>query len=256
VRKAFDHHYGRGRTLSEEAIRRAREAWGPYQNLAVHYLLAGMRLSGAAVGGTREEALDSDPGQGDPNRPSDVHLVGRYALGVDWTDGHGSIYPFDHLRAACPCGACGDCVGGATDGDLAPGDQEAPTALRVSGPTPTKASCPTRSCAPPVAVPVAPASTDGGSPAATGGLGRHAVDLPGRDGVHGRLHGHARVVASLGGLAIYSWVFSGFLLTSTVTMPSVGRLSDLLRPPAGLPRRAHDLPVGSALSGLAQNMAS
>jgi DUF971 family protein len=47
-------------------------------------------------------------GQGDPNRPKDVHLVGRYALGVDWGDGHGSIYPFEHLRAACPCGACGD----------------------------------------------------------------------------------------------------------------------------------------------------
>jgi DUF971 family protein len=45
-------------------------------------------------------------GQGDPNRPQDVHLVGRYALGVDWTDGHGSIFPFEHLRRACPCGAC------------------------------------------------------------------------------------------------------------------------------------------------------
>jgi DUF971 family protein len=47
-------------------------------------------------------------GQGDPNRPKDVHLVGRYALGIDWSDGHGSIYPFEHLRAACPCGACGE----------------------------------------------------------------------------------------------------------------------------------------------------
>jgi DUF971 family protein len=46
-------------------------------------------------------------GQGDPNRPKDVHLVGRYALGIDWADGHGSIYPFEHLRAACACGACG-----------------------------------------------------------------------------------------------------------------------------------------------------
>jgi DUF971 family protein len=53
-------------------------------------------------------------GQGDPNRPKDVHLVGRYALGVDWTDGHGSIYPFEHLRAACPCGACGDAAAVAT----------------------------------------------------------------------------------------------------------------------------------------------
>jgi DNA-3-methyladenine glycosylase II len=51
VRKAFDHYYGRGRTLSELAIRRRAGAWGPYQNLAVHYLLAGMRLSGRRVGG-------------------------------------------------------------------------------------------------------------------------------------------------------------------------------------------------------------
>lgn len=47
-------------------------------------------------------------GQGDPNRPRDVHLVGRYALGIDWTDGHGSIFPFEHLRRACPCGVCAD----------------------------------------------------------------------------------------------------------------------------------------------------
>ena len=51
VRKAFEHHYGRRRTLSEEAIRRRSRAWGPYQNLAVHYLLAGMRLMAAARGG-------------------------------------------------------------------------------------------------------------------------------------------------------------------------------------------------------------
>jgi DNA-3-methyladenine glycosylase II len=51
VRKAFEHHYGRGRTLSEEAIRRRARAWGEHQNLAVHYLLAGMRLSAAARGG-------------------------------------------------------------------------------------------------------------------------------------------------------------------------------------------------------------
>ena len=51
VRKAFEHHYGRGRTLSEEAIRRRARAWADYQNLAVHYLLAGMRLMAAARGG-------------------------------------------------------------------------------------------------------------------------------------------------------------------------------------------------------------
>src|SRR3989442_64837 len=29
VRKAFDHYYGRGKALSEEAIRRPADAWGP-----------------------------------------------------------------------------------------------------------------------------------------------------------------------------------------------------------------------------------
>lgn len=47
-------------------------------------------------------------GQGDPNAPKDVHLVGRYALGVTWGDDHGSIYPFEGLRRGCPCGGCGD----------------------------------------------------------------------------------------------------------------------------------------------------
>ena len=51
VRKAFDHFYGRGRILSEEAIRRRARAWGEHQNLAVHYLLAGMRLQRPVVGG-------------------------------------------------------------------------------------------------------------------------------------------------------------------------------------------------------------
>jgi DNA-3-methyladenine glycosylase II len=51
VRKAFDHYYGRGRTLSEKAIRRRASAWGQYQNLAVHYMLAGMRLTQPAAGG-------------------------------------------------------------------------------------------------------------------------------------------------------------------------------------------------------------
>jgi DNA-3-methyladenine glycosylase II len=52
VRKAFEHHYARrGRTLSEEGIRRRAGVWGAHQNVAVHYLLAGMRLYAAARGG-------------------------------------------------------------------------------------------------------------------------------------------------------------------------------------------------------------
>lgn len=45
-------------------------------------------------------------GQPDPNAPKDVHLVGRYAVGVTWGDEHGSIFPFDALRRSCACGAC------------------------------------------------------------------------------------------------------------------------------------------------------
>jgi EmrB/QacA subfamily drug resistance transporter len=62
------------------------------------------------------------------------------------------------------------------------------------------------------------------------------------------------VVASLGGLAIYAWVFSGFLLTSTVTMPLWGRLSDLFGR-----RRTYLIGLavflaGSALCGTATDM--
>src|SRR5262245_25069129 len=35
------------------------------------------------------------------------------------------------------------------------------------------------------------------------------------------------IVSHLGGLAIYSWVFSAFMLASTTTMPVFGKLSDL-----------------------------
>jgi EmrB/QacA subfamily drug resistance transporter len=62
------------------------------------------------------------------------------------------------------------------------------------------------------------------------------------------------VVGSLGGLDIYSWVFSGFLLTSTVSMPIWGRLSDLYgRRPTYLAGLALFL-VGSALAGAAGSM--
>jgi 3-methyladenine DNA glycosylase/8-oxoguanine DNA glycosylase len=34
----------------DESIRRRARAWGPYQNLAVHYLLAGARMERPAAG--------------------------------------------------------------------------------------------------------------------------------------------------------------------------------------------------------------
>jgi EmrB/QacA subfamily drug resistance transporter len=63
------------------------------------------------------------------------------------------------------------------------------------------------------------------------------------------------VVAALGGMDIYSWVFSGFLLTSTVTMPLWGRLSDLLGRRSMFMTGMGIFLVGSALSGLARDMA-
>src|SRR5688572_15171829 len=63
------------------------------------------------------------------------------------------------------------------------------------------------------------------------------------------------VVASLGGLEHYSWVFSAYLLTSTVTVPIWGKLSDLYGR-----RPLYQIGVvlfllGSVLSGAAQTMA-
>jgi EmrB/QacA subfamily drug resistance transporter len=62
------------------------------------------------------------------------------------------------------------------------------------------------------------------------------------------------VVKSLGGLQIYSWVFSGFLLTSTVTMPLWGRLSDLFGRRTMFLLGLAIFLVGSALSGAAHDM--
>jgi DNA-3-methyladenine glycosylase II len=51
VLNEIDHHYGRGRPLSEEAIRRRASAWGDYLTIAIHYLIVGMRLARPATGG-------------------------------------------------------------------------------------------------------------------------------------------------------------------------------------------------------------
>ena len=62
------------------------------------------------------------------------------------------------------------------------------------------------------------------------------------------------IVAALGGLAHYSWVFSAYLLTSTVTVPVWGKLSDLFGR-----RRLFQIGVavfliGSAACGFSQSM--
>jgi EmrB/QacA subfamily drug resistance transporter len=64
------------------------------------------------------------------------------------------------------------------------------------------------------------------------------------------------VIASLGGLAIYSWVFSGYILAATISMPIWGRLADLYgRRGTYLTGLAIFL-IGSVLSGVASSMAA
>ena len=62
------------------------------------------------------------------------------------------------------------------------------------------------------------------------------------------------VVGQLGGLAHFSWVFSGYLLTSTVTMPLWGKLSDLYGRRRFYMAAVGLFLLGSALSGAAQSM--
>jgi DUF971 family protein len=50
-----------------------------------------------------------------------LHAVGRYAVGIDWTDGHDSILPHRHLRQCCPCNAC-----------MAASDDLEPSAIELS----------------------------------------------------------------------------------------------------------------------------
>ena len=62
------------------------------------------------------------------------------------------------------------------------------------------------------------------------------------------------VISALGGLELYSWVFSAYLLASTVTVPAWGKLSDLYgRRPLYLWAISIFL-LGSVLSGQAQSM--
>jgi len=62
------------------------------------------------------------------------------------------------------------------------------------------------------------------------------------------------IVGKLGGITLYSWVFSAYLLTSTTTVPIYGKLADLFgRKPVFLFGTAVFL-IGSAASGAAQSM--
>jgi EmrB/QacA subfamily drug resistance transporter len=62
------------------------------------------------------------------------------------------------------------------------------------------------------------------------------------------------VIASLGGIAHYSWVFSAYLVTSTVTVPVWGKLSDLYGRRLMYQLGIGVFLLGTALSGFSQSM--
>jgi EmrB/QacA subfamily drug resistance transporter len=64
------------------------------------------------------------------------------------------------------------------------------------------------------------------------------------------------VIASLGGLAIYSWVFSGYILAATISMPLWGRLADLYGRRGVYLTGLGIFLTGSVLSGFAQSMST
>ncbi|MER3446797.1 MAG: MFS transporter [Candidatus Dadabacteria bacterium] len=62
------------------------------------------------------------------------------------------------------------------------------------------------------------------------------------------------VVSSLGGISIYSWVFSAYILTSTVTLPLWGKLSDIYGRRIFYILGVALFLLGSALSGQSKSM--
>jgi DUF971 family protein len=44
-----------------------------------------------------------------------LNEVGRYAIGISWSDGHESIFPLENLRRHCPCNTCA----GSIEGEIA-----------------------------------------------------------------------------------------------------------------------------------------
>src|SRR3974390_1616490 len=63
-----------------------------------------------------------------------------------------------------------------------------------------------------------------------------------------------QIVAQLGGLALYSWVFAAFLLTQTATTVVFGKLSDLRGRKVVILSGVAIFLIGSILCGLASSM--
>src|SRR5437764_6082971 len=62
------------------------------------------------------------------------------------------------------------------------------------------------------------------------------------------------IIADLGGLNLFAWVFSAFLIVQTVTIPIFGKLSDLYGRKRFLLLGLLVLMAGSALSGASRDI--
>ena len=62
------------------------------------------------------------------------------------------------------------------------------------------------------------------------------------------------IVADLGGLELYSWVFSAYMLTRTISLPLFGKLADLYSSKKLFVLAVGAFLVGSVLAGIVENM--
>ena len=66
-----------------------------------------------------------------PLQIKSLNEVGRYAVGMHWSDGHESIFPLDNLRRQCPCLKCNGSAAAEHNGGKAAGKTgAAPTAAQ------------------------------------------------------------------------------------------------------------------------------
>ncbi|MEV8051997.1 MFS transporter, partial [Streptomyces bacillaris] len=153
---------------------------------------------------------------------------------------HGTAGP------GCPTTSDGTTAPVGPGGPAAPGD--APVTASGSEPPPAAPAAPTTSDPPP---PPALTTPRGRRPVVAAlmlGMALAAID--------GTIVSTAvpQIVGDLGGFAVFSWLFSGYLLAVTVTLPVYGKLSDTFgRKPVLIAGIVLFL-VGSLLCALAWNM--
>jgi DUF971 family protein len=100
----YRHDHRKLRTLARRRIRRWFVAIAPPM-LYLQTKSATMSLFKSKMSPQTSSALKSP-------RIKGINEVGRYAIGVQWIDGHDSIFPLEGLRRGCPCNECGADVAG------------------------------------------------------------------------------------------------------------------------------------------------